>query len=98
MDPIDDDGLNDDDLDADSDEAIARAGLRDAIENQLADNKPEAAQATLNKLMLVGYSREDSIDLMAHVLAFQISEMFDNDQPFDNEAYEQALRNLPDLP
>lgn len=92
------DNIEDDRLDDDSDEAIARAGLREAIENQLADNKPEAAQATLNKLMLVGYSREDSIDLMAHVLAFQIGEMFIDDTPFDNEAYEQALRNLPDLP
>ena len=92
------DNIDDDRLDDDSDEAIARAGLREAIENQLADNKPEAAQATLNKLTLVGYSREDSIDLMAHVLAFQIGEMFIDDKPFDNEAYEQALRNLPDLP
>lgn len=93
MGSVDDDGFEDD-----SDEAIARAGLREAIENQLAAGKPEAAQATLNKLTLVGYSREDSIDLMAHVLAFQIGEMFARDTAFDNEAYEQALRNLPDLP
>lgn len=82
----------------DEDAGFARARLLEAIENQLSENTPPAAQATLNKLTLVGYSREDSLDLMAQVLAFQIGRMLDANQPFDLDAYEQALRNLPALP
>ncbi|HDZ55012.1 MAG TPA: hypothetical protein ENI17_09020 [Pseudomonas xinjiangensis] len=80
------------------DDSFAHSKLVEAVENQLANGEPPAAQATLNKLTLVGYSREDSLDLMAQVLAHRIGVMLDEDLPFDNAAYEQALRNLPDLP
>lgn len=80
------------------DEVFARERLVEAVENQIAGNQPPAAQATLNKLTLVGYSREESIELMARVLAHSVGVMLDNDAPFDMPAYEQALRNLPELP
>lgn len=72
--------------------------LLEAVENQLASNEPAFAHATLNKLTLVGYSREDSMDLMAQVLAHCIGVMLDQDAPFDLAAYEAGLRNLPELP
>jgi hypothetical protein len=81
-----------------SDELFARERLVEALENQLAVDQPPAAQATLNKLTLVGYSREDSIELMAQVLAHSIGVMLDRDTAFDMSAYELALRNLPELP
>ncbi|MBL4834659.1 MAG: hypothetical protein JKY26_11890 [Pseudomonas sp.] len=84
--------------DQEPDEAFARERLVEAVENQLAANQPAAAQATLNKLTLVGYSRDESIELMARVLAYCVGVMLDNDAPFDMPAYEQALRNLPELP
>ncbi|MEH6563908.1 MAG: hypothetical protein V7756_01080 [Halopseudomonas sp.] len=80
------------------DEAFAQAKLIEAVENQLAAGEPAAAQATLNKLTLVGYPREESLELMAQVLAHCIGTMLEHDQPFDLPAYEQALRNLPELP
>lgn len=81
-----------------ADEAFAHERLIEAVENQLAAGDPPAAQATLNKLTLVGYSREDGVDLMAQVLAHAISVMLENDAPFDLPAYEEALRRLPELP
>lgn len=81
-----------------ADEIFARERLLEAIENQLASNEPPCAQATLNKLTLVGYSRENSMDLMAEVLAHCIGVMLDADQPFDMTAYEAGLRGLPELP
>jgi len=81
-----------------ADEAFAHEKLVEAVENQLAAGEPAAAQATLNKLTLVGYGREDILGLMAQVLAYHINLMLEQDAPFDIEAYEQALRNLPDLP
>ena len=73
-------------------------GLIEAIENQLAAGEPPAAQATMNKLTLVGYAREDILELMAQVLAHSINQMLEQDAAFDTPAYEQALRNLPTLP
>ena len=59
--------------DEQDDESFAESRLIEAIENQLAAGEPPAAQATLNKLTLVGYAREDILDLMAQVLAYSIN-------------------------
>ena len=84
--------------DNEADAAFAHEKLLEAVENQLAEGSPAAAQATLNKLTLVGYERADSLDLMAQVLAWHINQMLEQDAAFDLEAYEQSLRKLPELP
>nr|WP_314477450.1 hypothetical protein [uncultured Pseudomonas sp.] len=85
------------DIDND-DEAFAEATLTQAIENQIESGEPAAAKATFNKLVLVGYEREDILNLMAHVLAFEIDNMLAQDRAFDSQWYENALRALPQLP
>ena len=85
------------DIDYD-DEAFAEATLTQAIENQIESGEPAAAKATFNKLTLVGYEREDILNLMAHVLAIEIDNMLAEDRPFDAQWYENALRALPELP
>ncbi|SDT61666.1 hypothetical protein [Pseudomonas granadensis] len=79
-------------------EEFAEATLIQAIENQIENDNPPAAKATFNKLTLVGMEREDILNLMAHVLAFEIDAMLDEDRPFDTQWYETALRALPELP
>ncbi|MCT8164226.1 MULTISPECIES: hypothetical protein [unclassified Pseudomonas] len=86
------------DIDNDDDEAFAEATLTQAIENQIESGEPAAAKAVFNKLTLVGYEREDILNLMAHVLAIEIDNMLDEDRPFDGAWYEAALRALPELP
>ena len=81
-----------------NDEAFAEATLTQAIENQIENDDPPAARATLNKLTLVGYEREDILNLMAHVLAIEIDAMLASDRPFNGQWYEAALRALPELP
>ncbi|HGM5583574.1 TPA: hypothetical protein ACKP22_005320 [Pseudomonas putida] len=80
------------------DEAFAEATLTQAIENQIESGNPPAAKAIFNKLTLVGYEREDILNLMAHVLAIEIDALLSEDRAFDNEWYENALRALPELP
>lgn len=80
------------------DEAFAATTLTQAIENQLEAGEPAAVQATLNKLTLVGYEREEIIKLMALVLAHEIQDMLRTDRPFDVDGYEAMLRSLPELP
>ncbi|UVK93543.1 hypothetical protein LOY49_25650 [Pseudomonas atacamensis] len=82
----------------DDEEAFTEATLIEAIENQIESDNPPAAKATLNKLTLVGMDREEILNLMAHVLAFEIDAMLDEDRPFDTQWYEAALRALPELP
>ena len=86
------------DIDIDDADAFAEATLTQAIENQIESGDPAAAKATFNKLTLVGYEREDILNLMAHVLAFEIDNMLVEEREFDREWYENALRALPELP
>ncbi|KIU47008.1 MULTISPECIES: hypothetical protein [Pseudomonas] len=85
------------DIDNDE-EAFAESTLIQAIENQIENDNPPAAKATFNKLTLVGYEREDILNLMAHVLACEIDAMLEDDRAFDTQWYETALRALPELP
>jgi len=85
------------DIDNDE-EAFAESPLIQAIENQIENDNPPAAKAPFNKLPLVGYEREDILNLMAHVLAIEIDAMLEEDRPFDTQWYETALRALPELP
>lgn len=80
------------------DEEFAENTLIQAIENQIENDTPPAAKATFNKLTLVGYEREETLQLMAHVLAVEIDAILEEDRPFNNEWYEAALRALPELP
>ena len=82
----------------DEDEAFAESTLIQAIENQLEAGEPAATQATLNKLTLVGYERDECLQMMALVLAYEIRAMLSEDRPFDGAAYEAMLRQLPELP
>ncbi|WP_122522427.1 hypothetical protein [Pseudomonas viridiflava] len=79
-------------------EEFAASTLIEAIENQIEADNPPAAKATLNKLTLVGYERDDILEMMAHVLATEIDALLEQDRPFDTEWYEAALRALPELP
>lgn len=79
-------------------EALVEAQLLEAIENQLSAQQPPFVQAVLNKLTLVGETREAIVQMMAQVLAWQINLMLETDQAFDLVAYEHALRALPQLP
>lgn len=85
--------VNDDD-----EEAFTEATLIEAIENQIESDNPPAAKATFNKLILVGYEREEILNLMAHVLAVEIDAILEEDRAFNTQWYEAALRALPELP
>ena len=79
-------------------EEFAESTLIQAIENQIERDTPPAAKATFNKLTLVGYEREEILQLMAHVLAVEIDAILEEDRAFNTEWYEAALRALPTLP
>lgn len=67
------------DIDTDEEE-FAENTLIEAIENQIESDNPPAAKATFNKLTLVGYEREEILNLMAHVLAIEIDAILEQDR------------------
>ena len=85
------------DIDSDEEEFTENT-LIEAIENQIESDNPPAAKATFNKLTLVGYEREEILNLMAHVLAVEIDAILEEDRALNTEWYEAALRALPELP
>lgn len=85
------------DIDNDEEE-FAETTLIEAIENQIESDNPPAAKATFNKLTLVGYEREDILQMMVHVLAIEIDALLEEDRAFNTEWYETTLRALPELP
>ncbi len=85
-------------LDEEAEDELVESQLLEAIENQLSAQQPLFVQPVFNKLTLVGHTREEIVQMMAQVLAWQISDMLEADQAFDMVAYERALRALPQLP
>lgn len=77
---------------------IARDAIFEAIENQIRDNNPPITKETLNRLIAEGYSKDEAMKLIGFSLANEISEIMNDNQPFNEERYSQNLRNLPDLP
>ena len=76
------------DIDIDIDEEeFAEDTLIQAIENQIESDNPPAAKATFNKLTLVGYERDDILNMMAHVLAVEIDALLEEDRAFDSQLY-----------
>lgn len=83
---------------SDDDELFASQALIEAIESQLESETPPATRAVYNKLSLVGYEREEILELLALVLADEVREMLKEERPFDGARYERLLRALPELP
>lgn len=86
------------DINSEEDQDFVDSTLIEAIQNQIDSDNPPATKATFNKLTLVGWEREDILDVMAQVLAVEIDAMLEADRPFDTAWYEAALRALPTLP
>ena len=83
---------------SEDDELYAGQALIEAIEAQLEGGEPPATRAVYNKLSLVGYEREEILQMMALVLADELRLMLNDIRPFDGERYERLLRALPELP
>ena len=85
-------------MDDGAEDELVESQLLEAIENQLQAQQPPFVQSVMNKLTLVGHTRDEIVRMMAQVLAWQINDMLEADHAFDLLAYERALRVLPQLP
>ncbi|MEM8642952.1 MAG: hypothetical protein AAGG51_29665 [Cyanobacteria bacterium P01_G01_bin.54] len=77
-----------------------RAGeaLIEAVENQIREGTPRETKQTLNRLMLMGETRENALQYIACALSVELQEMFRTEQPYNEARYIRNLRALPKLP
>jgi hypothetical protein len=77
-----------------------RAGkaLVEAVENQIREGQPAETKLTLERLMALGETRGNAIRYIACVLASEMFEMFQQQEPFNEARYIRNLQALPKLP
>jgi peroxiredoxin family protein len=76
----------------------AREVILKAVENQIRKNDPPETKETLNRLIQSGQSREESLRLIACVLANEMFEVMKSKTHYDNARYVANLARLPNLP
>lgn len=70
------------------------AALHVTVEQQLAGDAPPEVRKTLSRLMRAGLSRHEAIHAVGDVAALALAKVVKTRQPFDAEAYAEALRAL----
>jgi hypothetical protein len=80
------------------DQEIIRAALYETIRNQINTNSPPETKKTYKRLLALGYSEEETMSLIEPIVFNQMFEVLHEGRPYNETAYEKALRNLPRLP
>ncbi|MDZ7263673.1 MAG: hypothetical protein ONB16_03755 [candidate division KSB1 bacterium] len=70
----------------------------EVVSNQLRDNDPPETRQTLTRLMVEGYTRAESMELIAAVVSAHIYDMFKRQRHFDPAKYVHDLNKLPQMP
>lgn len=73
-----------------------KAHILKVVDNQLKMNDPIITKETLNRLMGLGYSKEDAKEMIASVLVEEIHDVMKENQPYDEERYSKRLALLPE--
>jgi hypothetical protein len=71
-----------------------RTKLLEVVENQININNPKCTKENLNRLMDLGYTRDDSIMLIGGILVEEMHAMMKNQVPFNEERYAEKLAKL----
>jgi len=77
---------------------LAGEAIVEMIENQLKENNPPETKHTLERLISLGESRENSIRYISSALCVEIYEAVKNNTPYNEERYLKNLKALPKLP
>jgi len=80
------------------DPKLARRAVLDAVENQLRENSPPEAKATLERLIAAGYSKADAKRLIGCALVIEIFDVMKTEKPYNKARYLANLAKLPELP
>jgi uncharacterized protein with ATP-grasp and redox domains len=68
--------------------------ILEVVENQLRANNPPETRRTLDRLLKDGYSKDEAMKLIGSAVAAEIYKVLKNKEPFDEERYVKALKEL----
>jgi len=75
-----------------------RQAILEVINNQVQNNNPPETKQTLIRLQEQGYSRDEALKLVGYVVASEVSSVLQQNRPYDEGRYIDALKALPQLP
>ena len=75
-----------------------KAGILEAVNNQLADNDPPETKETLDRLVMDGMTEDDAKIYIAQAASIELFDILKNKKEFDLERYLKNLKQLPDEP
>lgn len=76
----------------------ARKAILEVVDNQLRDLNPPATKDTFDRLVGEGFSEAEARRLIGCVVASEVFDVITSLQPYDEDRYVTALKNLPALP
>ena len=75
-----------------------KEAIMQVVDNQLRDLNPPETKKTFDRLISEGHSEAEARHLIGCVVATEIFEILNRDEPFDHARFVKALDRLPKLP
>jgi hypothetical protein len=75
-----------------------REALFEAVENQMKMGQPPETKQTFERLRAAGYSRKETMKMLASVLLIELNDMVRDNRMYDEVSYVKKLQALPQPP
>ena len=72
--------------------------ILEVVDNQIRDNDPPVTRETFDRLVAEGFPPDHARSLIGCVVASEIFDVLTHQQPYNEDRFVKALRNLPALP
>ncbi len=73
---------------------ILQEKILEIVENQIRDNNPRETKETLNRLINLGYSRQDAIKKIGTIVSEEIYDVLKDQEKFNEERFVRKLLTL----
>jgi hypothetical protein len=80
------------------DRKAARETLFEIIRNQMKEDNPPETKETYRRLRSQGYSRKETMKMLACVVLIELNDMVRENRTFDEAGYIKTLKALPQMP
>lgn len=72
--------------------------ITEVIQAQIRDSSPPETEQTLKRLIRQGFSEQQALQLIGHVVAKEIFDVIQQGKRYDEQQYINRLNGLPELP
>lgn len=74
--------------------SILHEQIHEVVERQIRENEPKETKETLDKLMILGYSRHEAIHKIGAVVVEEIFDVLSSKEKFDKKRFINKLQRL----